>query len=102
MEDAWIDSNHGGVAGPGLDGGVAVNDDGTGEPIPVTDQVDGFNGMVDTLVKGMFIGFVFPLGAIAWVLREEGMLSKRWRVSIAFGVVFGFGIGVLRAFSADP
>ncbi|KAK3949067.1 DUF2407 C-terminal domain-containing protein [Pseudoneurospora amorphoporcata] len=98
MEDAWIDTNHGGVGGPGLDGGVG-NDDA--EPIGAGAETDGFNGMVDTLVKGMFIGFVFPLGAIAWVLREEGMLSKRWRVSIAFGVVFGFGIGVLRAFSAD-
>ena len=98
MEDAWIDTNHGGVGGAGL--GMEA-DDGTGEPIP-TNETDGFNGMVDTLVKGMFIGFVFPLGAIAWVLREEGMLSKRWRVSIAFGVVFGFAIGVLRAFSAEP
>ncbi|KAK3392510.1 DUF2407 C-terminal domain-containing protein [Sordaria brevicollis] len=100
MEDAWIDNNHGGVGGPGGLDGVG-NDDGTGDPIPIGGETDGFNGMVDTLVKGMFIGFVFPLGAIAWVLREEGMLSRRWRVSIAFGVVFGFGIGVLRALSAD-
>lgn len=99
MEDAWIDNNHGGVGGPGLS--IEGGDDGTGDPIPIGTETDGFNGMVDTLVKGMFIGFVFPLGAIAWVLREEGMLSKRWRVSIAFGVVFGFGIGVLRALSAD-
>ncbi|KAJ4417179.1 hypothetical protein N0V85_001974, partial [Neurospora sp. IMI 360204] len=100
MEDAWIDTNHGGGGGPGL--GMEA-DDGSGMvPEPIGAETDGFNGMVDTLVKGMFIGFVFPLGAIAWLLREEGMLSKRWRVSIAFGVVFGFGIGVLRAFSADP
>lgn len=99
MEDAWIDNNHGGVGGPGL--GIDGGDNGTGDPIPVGGETDGFNGMVDTLVKGMFIGFVFPLGAIAWVLREEGMLSKRWRVSIAFGVVFGFGIGVLRTLSVD-
>lgn len=98
MEDAWIDNNHGGVGGPGM----VESDDGSGlVPESIGAETDGFNGMVDTLVKGMFIGFVFPLGAIAWLLREEGMLSKRWRVSIAFGVVFGFGIGLLRVFSSD-
>jgi hypothetical protein len=58
-------------------------------------------GLLDTLVKGMFVGFMFPLGSVGWLIREEGLWSRRWQVFASFGFVFSFTIGLIRALSGD-
>ncbi|EGO56910.1 hypothetical protein NEUTE1DRAFT_44355 [Neurospora tetrasperma FGSC 2508] len=88
MEDAWIDNNHGGVGGPGM----VESDDGSGlVPEPIGAETDGFNGMVDTLVKGMFIGGQDPL--VRWigdVFMEMAHWVGAWdfcRFVAAFGIM---------------
>ncbi|KAM7204827.1 DUF2407 C-terminal domain containing protein [Rhypophila sp. PSN 637] len=95
MEDAWIDTNVPGTAG----GGGGANDWGdtvdVGEVMP--DDDDGSLAQVsDQLILGMMIGFFFPLGAIGWVLREPGMLAKRWQMFIILGIVLSVTMGACR------
>ncbi|KAM7220215.1 DUF2407 C-terminal domain containing protein [Rhypophila decipiens] len=94
MEDAWIDTNVPGTAGGGGGGDWADTVD-VGEVIP--DDDDGSLAQVsDQLILGMMIGFLFPLGAIGWVLREPGMLAKRWQMFIILGIVLSVTMGVCR------
>ncbi|KAK0634663.1 DUF2407 C-terminal domain-containing protein [Bombardia bombarda] len=100
MEDAWIDSNNSGTAagaaftGTGDDGADTGGDDNN-------NNATGMNAVVDALVMGMFIGFVFPLGAVGWLLREEGMWSKRSQVFVALGFLLSFSVGVVRGLTGE-
>jgi len=103
MEDAWIDNNNTGGP-PGMGGGSGGQGGGGGwgdEEGGGDDMAAGLGGLLDTLVKGMFVGFMFPLGSVGWLIREEGLWSRRWQVFASFGVVFSFTIGLIRALSGD-
>ncbi|EHK98450.1 putative UPF0645 membrane protein C20H4.02 [Glarea lozoyensis 74030] len=63
MEDAWIDDNAGNTGTGGAAGGFDFGDDGLG------------GGALDDLLWGNVMGFLWPLGCLGWVLREEGVLS---------------------------
>ncbi|ROV93013.1 hypothetical protein VPNG_09425 [Cytospora leucostoma] len=54
---------------------------------------DGLRGMEDA---GMFIGFIWPLGAVGWLVRDEEKISKRMRVFVYFGFVLSLLIGTVR------
>lgn len=99
MEDAWIDNNNG---NPAMGGGAQGGPGGWGDEEGVGDETGaGVAGLLDTLVKGMFVGFMFPLGSVGWLIREEGLWSRRWQVFASFGVVFSFTIGLIRALGGD-
>ncbi|KAB5582457.1 DUF2407 C-terminal domain-containing protein [Coniochaeta sp. 2T2.1] len=98
MEDAWIDNNNG---NPAAAGGGAQGQ-GWGDEEAVTEETGaGVAGLLDTLVKGMFVGFMFPLGSVGWLIREEGLWSRRWQVFASFGFLFSFSIGLIRALGGD-
>lgn len=99
MEDAWIDNNNGPPAagGAGAGGGAGWGD----EEGALDENGAGVAGLLDTLVKGMFVGFMFPLGSVGWLIREEGLWSRRWQVFASFGFVFSFFIGLIRALNGD-
>ncbi|KAK4204728.1 DUF2407 C-terminal domain-containing protein [Triangularia verruculosa] len=88
LEDAWLDNgSSGGFATQEGEGGQAGQEEG-----------EGWAGNVDLLVKGMAIGFVFPLGVVGWLLREEGLWSKRMGVFVSLGVLLGVLVGFVREF----
>ncbi|KAK3683461.1 DUF2407 C-terminal domain-containing protein [Podospora appendiculata] len=101
MEDTWIDSNGAASVASGGDG--MGSNGGGGEDGEGGDAGDafGFNGVVDALIKGMFIGFVFPLGAIGWLLREEGIWSRRWQVFVSLGFFLSLGVGIVRGLTGE-
>jgi hypothetical protein len=99
MEDAWIDNNSGGGNAGNMGGGGGGA--GWGDEEGLGDEGGGVAGLLDTMVKGMFVGFMFPLGSVGWLIREEGLWSRRWQVFASFGVVFSFAIGLIRALSSD-
>ncbi|KAG8163848.1 hypothetical protein KVR01_005766 [Diaporthe batatas] len=95
MEDAWIDNNNDAApAAMPADGdeaeAAAAAAAGGGEEF-------GVAGVLDILLKGMFIGFVWPLGAIGWLVRDEEKIPKRMRVFVYFGFVLSLLIGTIRA-----
>ncbi|KAI1198623.1 DUF2407 C-terminal domain-containing protein [Nemania serpens] len=105
LEDAWIDDNgaavpvdatsDGGMLGMGVGMGMGMGGGGGGG-----DEV-GLIGMVDVLVRGVIIGFIWPLGSAGWLIREEGMSSDRWRFMVGVGIIFSVLIGFIRAISGD-
>lgn len=108
LEDAWMDNNNntnngsGGGAlaaamgGGGGGGGGADGEDGGGGAAAVGDEF-GLAGVLDLLLRGMLIGFVWPLGAVGWLVRDEEKIPKRMRVFVYFGFVLSLLIGTIRA-----
>lgn len=91
MEDAWLDNNN--------DAGVntAANPTDVTEGAVAGGDEFGLPGVLDLLFKGMFIGFVWPLGAIAWLVRgDEEKIPKRMRMFVYFGFVLSLLVGTIR------
>lgn len=76
----------GGTNGAGDDGVVVVE----------SEEDDAARALDDTLL-GVLTGFFWPVGAVVWGLREEGVWSRRRGWSVLAGVVVNLGFGVVRA-----
>ncbi|EPE28516.1 hypothetical protein GLAREA_09637 [Glarea lozoyensis ATCC 20868] len=87
MEDAWIDDNAGNTGTGGAAGGFDFGDDGLG------------GGALDDLLWGNVMGFLWPLGCLGWVLREEGVLSGRRQMAVFTGFMLSLTFGMLRVMS---
>ncbi len=92
MEDAWLDNNNNAgeaaLAGPGERDAAAGPD-------------DEFSGLLDVLVRGTLIGFVWPVGSIGWLIMEEGMWSRKWKVFMVLGFILSILVGMIRSLSSD-
>lgn len=84
MEDAWIDNN--------------VDNTGAGEAFDFGDNATG-GGALDDLVWGNIMGFLWPLGCIGWVIREEGVWSTRRQMAVFTGFMLCIAMGMLRVMS---
>ncbi|RDA94679.1 hypothetical protein CP533_2453 [Ophiocordyceps camponoti-saundersi (nom. inval.)] len=82
LEDAWIDSNAGQMTS-------AAN--------PLDDDVS-LASYIDVLIRGLAIGFYFPLGSFAWLLRGT-IWSEKWRLFVSLGVILTLATGVVRSIS---
>lgn len=87
MEDAWMDSN--GPAGP--------SEDAFGEDT----ASGGIGALLDVFLQGIATGFFLPVGSLVWLLREEGLWSRRRQVAVVFGVVVGVVVGLFRVISGE-
>ncbi|KAG5926669.1 hypothetical protein E4U42_003041 [Claviceps africana] len=85
LEDAWIDTNAGELPS-------AAN--------PLEDELSIVSTMLDVLIRGMMIGFFFPLGSIAWLLRQ-GLWSEKWQVFVGSGVVLSVTVGIVMGISSE-
>ncbi|AEO71199.1 uncharacterized protein THITE_2010369, partial [Thermothielavioides terrestris NRRL 8126] len=86
MEDAWLDN------------------DSSAAPPPshhVGGDAFGLSAVAGPLIRGMFIGFVFPLGVVGWLGKEDGLWSRRMQVFVAFGVLLSLSVGVVRALTGE-
>ncbi|SPO03298.1 related to conserved membrane protein, putative [Cephalotrichum gorgonifer] len=93
LEDAWMDDN-GPSAAAGSEETLAGGDDMAGAG-------GGVGALLDVFLQGIFTGFFLPMGSLAWLLREEGMWSKRRQVAVVFGVVVSVVVGLLRVISGE-
>ncbi|KAH0543937.1 hypothetical protein FGG08_001838 [Glutinoglossum americanum] len=81
LEDRWIDES---VAPGGIGGGV-------GE-----DEIGVPSGGYEDMLLGTMVGFFWPLGAVVWLLREEGVWSKRRQMAVVAGMLVNVAFSVLR------
>ncbi|OAA55775.1 putative protein family UPF0645, transmembrane [Niveomyces insectorum RCEF 264] len=105
MEDNWLDNNNssqggGRGGGGGFTGNDALDGDGT-TPVAAADDEFGMPGLLDVMVRGMLIGFLFPLGSTCWLAREEGLWTRRWRAFVSFGVVVSLLIGTVKTLAGE-
>jgi len=86
LEDRWLDSSanedgSGAGIGGGGSGGGGFDDDAEGSAL-------------DDMFWGNVFGFFWPIGAIVWGFREEGVWTRRRAIAVFTGLcvnlVFGF------------
>lgn len=116
MEDAWMENNNDGLpsgtastTGGGIDGmDTGWAGGSSGDPFlggrnstgggggGGGGEEYGLAGIVDLLVWGMFVGFVWPLGAIGWLVRGAEKIPKRMRVFVYCGFMLSLLVGIIR------
>jgi hypothetical protein len=103
MEDAWLDSNSNTSTYPTTTTttGTTAEDWAGGEDPVTTEDVYGLSAVAGPLIRGMLMGFVFPLGVIAWAGKEEGLWSRRMQVFVVFGVLLSVSVGVVRGLTGE-
>lgn len=84
MEDAWIDNNAG-----GLPSATASTED----------DLNGMSNVLDVMIRAMLIGFFFPLGSLAWLLRSN-VWSEKWQVFVGSGVALSLTVGIVMSLSS--
>ena len=99
LEDAWLDSN--GAAGGGGMSFASGGAGGAGGEGAADEEYGIIGGLLDVLVYGMTIGFVWPLGSIGWLLLEEGLWSRKWQFFVIAGVVFSLLLGTIKGIAGD-
>ena len=51
---------------------------------------------LEDMLWGNLIGFFWPIGAFCWLLREEGVWSRRRQIAVFSGVLVNLTFGFLR------
>ncbi|KAK8913029.1 hypothetical protein MANI_111433 [Metarhizium anisopliae] len=85
LEDAWIDTNAGELPSAAS---------------PLEDELSNMSTVLDVLIRGMMIGFFFPLGSITWLLRQ-GLWSEKWQIFVGSGVVLSVTVGIVMGISGE-
>ncbi len=78
LEERWLD------AGTASNGGGGAGAD------------DEMGGSLEDMLWGNVMGFFWAVGAIVWLVREEGVWSKRRQVGVVTGVLVNIAFCVLR------
>ncbi|ORY11633.1 DUF2407 C-terminal domain-domain-containing protein [Clohesyomyces aquaticus] len=87
MEDRWLDSTATDPS-PALAGGETETGWGAGLTVE--------EGGLDDMLYGYLTGFFWPLGALIWGFREEGVWPRRRQLAVVMGVVLNAAFGFLR------
>ncbi|TKA63433.1 hypothetical protein B0A49_03106 [Cryomyces minteri] len=87
LEDRWLDSSS--VEGGSGGGATGSGDEGAG----------GFtaeDGGLEDMLWGNVMGYFWPIGAVCWLLREEGVWTKRRQIAVATVMIVNLTFGFLR------
>lgn len=86
LEDRWLDSTATDPS-PAMTGDA---DTGWGAGFAVEE------GGLDDMLWGYMTGFFWPLGALIWGFREDGMWSRRRQLAVVMGVLINAIFGFMR------
>ncbi|KAL2024128.1 hypothetical protein VTK56DRAFT_9908 [Thermocarpiscus australiensis] len=105
MEDAWLDSQShaGGGSQPWSSDsytGGGAEDEGGGAELAMEDAY-GLSAVAGPLIRGMLVGFVFPLGVVVWLGKEERVWSRRMHLFVVFGVLLSLSVGIVRGLTGE-
>jgi hypothetical protein len=79
LEERWLDTDTQTAQTIGADGATVEDDEGSA---------------LDDMFWGNIWGFFWPMGALIWGFREEGVWTRRRKIAVFTGlminVVFGF------------
>lgn len=80
LEERWLDSSSSSVG--------TMNEN-------AEDDDDG-RGALDDMLWGTVTGFFWPVGAAMWLIREEGVWSKRRQMAAMTGVLVNLAVGAMK------
>lgn len=89
LEDRWLDSTATDPS-PAMTGEAGEAATGWGAGFSVEE------GGIDDMFYGYLTGFFWPLGALIWGFREEGVWTRRRQVAVVMGVVLNAAFGFMR------
>ena len=82
LEERWLDNTHSTTSGAeGMEVGGFGGEDAGG---------------LEDMLWGNLIGFFWPVGAMCWLMREEGVWSKRRQIAVLSGFLVNLTFGFLR------
>ncbi|TKA74775.1 hypothetical protein B0A55_03864 [Friedmanniomyces simplex] len=81
LEERWLDSGSSPSTAGGEDAGGLDGED---------------VGGLEDMLYGNLIGFFWPIGAIGWLMWEEGVWSRRKQIAVLSGFLFNVMFGCLR------
>lgn len=83
LEERWLDSSSSSAdaAGGGADTGGFGSEDAEG---------------LEDMLYGNLIGFFWPIGAMCWLMREEGVWSRRRQIAVLSGFIVNLCFGFVR------
>lgn len=81
LEERWLDAGTP-LNGGGAGGGGGMDDEG--------------GGGLEDMLWGNVMGFFWAVGAIVWLVREEGVWTKRRQVGVVTGVLVNIAFCMLR------
>ena len=105
MEERWLDSGANGPSsggsGSGIGGGGGLaGEDGAGGGNVGDDDDDAIGGSgsggLEDMLWGNLMGFFWAVGAVVWLVREEGVWSRRRQVGVVTGVLVNLAFCFLR------
>lgn len=82
LEDRWLDADAGsaGGAGAGMGG----------------DSLGAEDGGLEDMLWGNIMGFFWPIAAVCWLMREEGVWPRRRQIAVLSGMLVNITFGFLR------
>jgi hypothetical protein len=89
LEDQWLDSTATDPS-PALTGDTTGAEAGWGAGFTVEE------GGLDDMLYGYLTGFFWPLGALIWGFREEGVWPRRRQLAVVMGVVLNAAFGFMK------
>ena len=92
LEEQWLDSGPSGVA----DGGGSDNGGGGGGGGGENEEE---GGALEDMLWGNLMGFFWAVGAGVWLLREEGVWSRRRQIAVCTGLLVNVAFSVLKVTS---
>lgn len=82
LEERWLDNtSNPAAAGGEMDTGGFGSED---------------TGGLEDMLYGNLIGFFWPIGAMCWLMREEGVWSRRRQIAVLSGFLVNLTFGFLR------
>ncbi|KAL8655208.1 MAG: hypothetical protein Q9210_001037, partial [Variospora velana] len=93
LEERWLDNSASLAPRANADGSA-----GTGEMDNAAndDDDDDGRGALEDMLWGNLLGFFWPVGAAVWLMREEGVWSKRRQLAVVTGVLVNLAFGAMR------
>ena len=86
LEERWLDSSASSVPGIGIPGTMNEN----------AEDDDDDRAALDDMLWGTVTGFFWPVGAAMWLIREEGIWSKRRQMAAVTGVLVNLAVGAMK------
>ena len=96
LEERWLDNSSGGGEGGGGGGGANVLGGEGGGVAGGFAADDTEVGGLEDMLWGNVMGFFWAVGAIVWLVREEGVWSKRRQIGVVTGVLVNLAFCFLR------
>ena len=116
LEERWLDNDSAPSSSSAVAGGAGAEGTGTGgggvfgaftaggNQTVGDGGAGGFGGggdedagALDDLLWGNVVGFFWPVGAVVWLMREEGVWSNRRQIAVLTGFLVNLAVCIVRA-----